>query len=238
MNAFGLATLLIFILAFLSWRTQKLTASGALTGALLATVLFWGGGWLLLAQLGLFFGVGVMVSRFRRGWKARHGLSDTEGELRSYPNVLANAAVASMCALASKWFPSHQIVFQAAALASLGAALSDTCSSELGNVWGRRFWNIRSLQADQRGRDGVISAEGTLVGLIAAFLPALLAFAFDIRAWSWLLLIAFSGFLGNLTDSLLGATFERKGKLGNHAVNFLNTLTAAVSVLLFGALVW
>ncbi len=32
---------------------------------------------------------------------------------------------------------------------------------------------------------------------------------------------------GNLVDSILGATLERKGHLSNNAVNFLNTFAAA-----------
>jgi hypothetical protein len=38
-----------------------------------------------------------------------------------------------------------------------------------------------------------------------------------------LLVITVAGIAGNLSDSLLGALFERKGLLGNNAVNFLNT---------------
>jgi len=34
--------------------------------------------------------------------------------------------------------------------------------------------------------------------------------------------------LGNLFDSVIGATFERNGLIGNNFVNFLNTLFAAL----------
>ena len=40
--------------------------------------------------------------------------------------------------------------------------------------------------------------------------------------------IVLAGTAGNLADSLLGALFERGGILNNNAVNFLNTLTAAL----------
>ena len=36
------------------------------------------------------------------------------------------------------------------------------------------------------------------------------------------------GTVGNLTDSVLGATLERQQRLSNNAVNFLNTLVGAL----------
>jgi uncharacterized membrane protein len=41
----------------------------------------------------------------------------------------------------------------------------------------------------------------------------------------WLLV---AGTAGNLADSVLGATLERRGVLDNNTVNFLNTLTGAL----------
>ena len=40
--------------------------------------------------------------------------------------------------------------------------------------------------------------------------------------------IVVSGFVGCLTDSVLGALFERKGKLSNEQVNFFASLTGAI----------
>jgi len=44
-------------------------------------------------------------------------------------------------------------------------------------------------------------------------------------------LIIIAGTAGNLTDSILGAVLERRGIIGNNMVNFLNTLTAALLVI-------
>jgi uncharacterized membrane protein len=49
-------------------------------------------------------------------------------------------------------------------------------------------------------------------------------------------LIVLTGTIGNLADSILGATYERKGAIGNNAVNFLNTLIAALLIWLCHAL--
>ena len=43
-----------------------------------------------------------------------------------------------------------------------------------------------------------------------------------------ILTITVAGTIGNLADSVLGATLERAGVLSNDGVNFFNTLTAAL----------
>jgi uncharacterized membrane protein len=76
----------------------------------------------------------------------------------------------------------------------------------------------------------VISLEGTLCGLAGSLLIAFIfaaGFGWNARV---VMIIALAGTVGNITDSLLGATMERKHWIGNNAVNFLNTAVGAGSV--------
>jgi uncharacterized protein (TIGR00297 family) len=102
-------------------------------------------------------------------------------------------------------------------------------------VYGKRFFNIISFRADRCGMDGVISLEGTLIGIAGSCIIAAiyaLGSGWDIN----FCFIVIAGTIGNLTDSILGALFERKGKIGNDAVNFLNTLAAALVMVLLAIL--
>jgi len=81
--------------------------------------------------------------------------------------------------------------------------------------------------------DGVISLEGTLIGIVGSCIIA----GIYALGWGWndsFFFIVFAGTVGNLTDSVLGAVLERKGKIGNDVVNFLNTLAAMLVMLLLG----
>jgi uncharacterized protein (TIGR00297 family) len=115
--------------------------------------------------------------------------------------------------------------------AAFASATADTLSSELGMLYGRRFFNVISFKSDRCGMDGVISLEGTLIGIAGSCIIA----GIYALGWGWSIsffFIVLAGTLGNLTDSILGAVLERKGLIGNDMVNFLNTLTAAIVIVL------
>jgi uncharacterized membrane protein len=71
----------------------------------------------------------------------------------------------------------------------------------------------------------------TIVGTLCALLAAALVCAtcqgaqLLLPQFFWTALAA--AFLGTLADSLLGATLERPGRLGNNAVNFTSTAFSA-----------
>jgi uncharacterized protein (TIGR00297 family) len=90
---------------------------------------------------------------------------------------------------------------------------------------------ITTLRRVEAGRDGAISAAGTLAGVAAAAAIAALG-TYALRGDTRLLWIAAAGAVfGLFFDSLLGATLEERGWLNNDAVNFLSTASAAAVAL-------
>jgi uncharacterized protein (TIGR00297 family) len=211
-----------------SWRTGKLTAPAAGVGGLLGMSIFLGAGLPGLGLLALFFGLGSAASGWRVADKRRLGLAEENRGRRRTGQVLANAGVAAGLGLLAWHWPAQAPLVRLMLAGSLAAATADTLSSELGNVYGRRYYNILTFRPDQRGLNGVVSLEGTLLGLAGSAGLALffcLTLGGGAAAFGWLLL---AGTAGNLTDSVLGATLERRGYVGNDTVNFLNTLTGAL----------
>ncbi len=72
--------------------------------------------------------------------------------------------------------------------------------------------------------------QGTLLGVLAACVIAAIYFIWT-GSWMLGLAIVLAGALGNFFDSLLGASLQRRGYMTNDAVNFANTLFAALVVL-------
>jgi len=124
------------------------------------------------------------------------------------------------------------VIFVIPTLAALAEATADTVSSEIGQAFGGQPILITTLRRVPPGTDGAISLYGTLAGILTAAIiaatgaPALgMSFAECLTAFA-------AGVAGLFFDTLLGATIERRGWIGNDLVNFTSTAFAAAIALL------
>jgi uncharacterized protein (TIGR00297 family) len=216
----------------LSIITRKLTIGAALLGGVIGLLVFKGGGYNGLIILALFFILGSGATGLGLKRKQEIGAADENKGRRTAGQVMANGGVAAILGAIAWYKPEDAHLMQLMMAGSLAAATADTLSSELGTLLGRRFYNIITFRKDEPGLDGVVSVEGTLTGAVGA---AIIACIYSIgHGWnSELLWIILAGIIGNLADSILGATLERKHLIGNNLVNFLNTLTGATVCMLF-----
>lgn len=210
-----------------SARAGKLTIAAVWTGGVLGVCIFLGADFMGLGLLATFFGLGTAASAWRVADKRHLGLAEANKGRRTAGQVLANAGLAGLLGLAAWLIPAFAPLGRLMLAGGFAAATADTLASELGNIYGRRYVNILTFKPDQRGLDGVISAEGTLLGLAGSAVVASVYCA--VQGWYpafGILLLA--GTAGNLGDSVLGATLERRHYLPNDGVNFLNTLIGAL----------
>lgn len=202
------------------------TDGGAMVGVLAAFVLMLAAGSSGIIPLAAVFLLTVITTRWGYARKQRLGVAERRRG-RTASQILANLGGAGLCALPVIWFPRFSDVLLAGATAALAEAAADTVSSEMGQATANNAYMITGLRPAAIGTNGAISVEGTLSGCIAASIVAWVSSFAGLLPWPWTPIVAVAGVAGMFLDSLLGATWENSGRMGNDAVNFVSTVFAA-----------
>lgn len=210
-------------------KPRKLTLPATLAALVIGLLLFLAAQEKGILMLLIFFVLSVLATSHKKVFKATVIAKRIHPQTRNVQQVFANGGVAALISILTLLDPPHAALYKIMIAASLASALADTLSSELGMVYGRRFYNILSLKRERNGLDGVVSLEGTVIGFVGACIIALIYAGIGIQ----MLFVTIGGVMGNLLDSILGACLERKHRIGNNAVNFLNTLFAALIASIF-----
>jgi len=203
---------------FISVKKKSFDRKGILIGILIGLItIFLGqlnvvGGLTAFLFIAYFFFIGELGTRYR----VKKTLK--EHEKRSTGNVLGNS-LAAVIALA--------LNFPIGFFAGISAALADTLSSEVGMLSTKKPLLITTFKEVETGTDGGITVLGCISALIGAGLIASMHYLlYSSVFFAGIILLA--GLIGTFIDSILGALFERKGKLSNTYVNLISTLIAVV----------
>jgi uncharacterized protein (TIGR00297 family) len=242
-DAFTLVGVTLFCaaMAMISYRKKVFNLSGSLSAFFVGMVIGICGNVLWLLLLLVFLMTSFGATRYRFEWKRDEGFQEgTRGE-RSWRNIVANGAIPTGIAIASfvaemlangnpdsNIFPKNIASFLF--VSAIAVAASDTAASEIGII-DPRVYLITTLKRVARGMDGGISLTGQLVAFVAAAYTSVVAYLLfatvDISLLAGprtLLVPMLCGFFGCQVDSLIGATLERKGKVGKLGNNFISIL--------------
>lgn len=207
--------------ALLAWRIGGVNTSGALAGAAIAFIMAARDLRIFLLLL-LVFVITFAATALGRARK-QHLKAAERSDGRSASQVLANLGIAALVLTAG---PEAWTVM---ALAALAEAAADTTSSEIGLAFPGKTVLITTWREVSPGIDGGISLRGTAAAVFASGVVALCSLALTLVSTGGAVVIACSGILGTIIDSLLGALLERKRLLNNDLVNLLSTAAAALS---------
>jgi len=195
-------------------------------GALVAFILMYAAGlWAFLPLFAVLL-MTMLATRWGAERKSSLGIAERSGG-RNARQVLANLGAAGLCGLAASVFSRQSAMLIVGAMAVLAEAAADTISSEVGQALPTQPRLILGLDPVPPGTNGAISLEGTFAGCIAASLVAWTASFAGVVSLRWAPLITLAGVAGMFFDSVLGASFENRGDMGNDSVNFVSTVFAA-----------
>jgi uncharacterized protein (TIGR00297 family) len=218
----ALAVAINAFFAMLALTLKMVNRSGAIAGFLLGVAVYMGYGWKSFLILFTFFLLGSVSTRIGYASKARRGIAEKRRGARSWREALANSLAGAFFALLAIT-TQHEAAFLVALVAAFAEAAGDTISSEIGQLLSRRAYLITTLKPVPAGVDGGISVGGTLVGLAASAIVAGVGYSLGMCSAAGVVIALAAALAGNLLDSLLGATIERRGLVTNGIVNFTGT---------------
>jgi uncharacterized protein (TIGR00297 family) len=245
----GLAVSIAF--ALIAWFLRAATPAAALIGGMICLLLtLWTGLTKesplrsALTPLLTLFMLTFLATRAGRKRKSELGLEESRRGRRA-SQVLANLGVAALLPNlvaynVITWVAQHPGIsdldilwlLRVVILVVLAEATADTVSSEIGQAFGGTPILMTTFRKVAPGADGAFSFVGTVAGIIAAAIVARAGmWSMHLQAIDFCIAVS-AATLGLFFDSLLGATLECRGYVGNDLVNFSSTAFAAAVALL------
>jgi uncharacterized protein (TIGR00297 family) len=114
---------------------------------------------------------------------------------------------------------------------AVAAALADTASSEVGQVYGSSPVSLTGFKKVPIGTPGAVSFEGTIAGLVAAIIVGLLAAKIGLIPLSAAPFVIVAAVVASGLESVFASFFRVEG---HHVLNFFNvSLGAALAMVLW-----
>ncbi len=229
---------ILLMIAFIA--PKKLLTPLGYFNAWILGVIVWGTlSWPGYVVVMFYFLVGSGVTKIGMAEKEAAGIAEKRSGVRGPENVWGSALIATICTLGTLFVDAPWIqLLLLGYVASFSTKLSDTTASEVGKAYGKRTFLITTLKSVKPGTEGAISLEGTLAGIVASGVIALVGYLVGLINLIGIVYCMIAAFIATNIESLIGATLQEKLEwMTNEIVNIINTLIGAVVAILLAWLV-
>ncbi len=204
---FSLGLSLGLLVAMGAYYARALSASGAVSTSILATLVFGLGGWKWTMPIVVFFVFSSILSVYGRSLKADLDSVFEKSSTRDHGQVGANGGIAGSIVILHYLFPT--IDWYPAFVGSVAAATADTWGTEIGTMFRGRTITLAGFSEVPRGSNGGMSIAGTIAGIAGATFIAAVAGQWT-GTWTTVIVGASGGVAGAVVDSLIGATLQAR----------------------------
>jgi uncharacterized protein (TIGR00297 family) len=222
-----LAAAINLVLGLFLYKTKILTRGGMIAGWMSGVPIFLAFGWPGFAILFLFMAVQDLLVRFawREATRRNRSINDRKLTPKTFGAIFLPSMLATVMAVIVLFSsnPTTQFLCQLAFMASFATLLGDLTSTELGQVYGKRTFQLITLERVRSGTRGGVSVEGSIAGGVAVLFWTLLSYGF-FRVGGFvitlhevgvkdIIILVFASLLANHIESVIGgvmAQFQRK----------------------------
>ncbi|MGD1004266.1 MAG: TIGR00297 family protein [Methanoregulaceae archaeon] len=220
-----IAVIVAFAFGYFAFRFKTADLSGLFSAALIGIILivFADARWFFIMLA--FFILGSISTRYKYDFKRKLGIEQGHSGARGYRNVFANGIVAAAAAVLYGVFvrPEFIILY----IGCVATATADTMASEIG-VTGGTPHMITTMKKVPIGTNGGITITGELIAFVGASIVCLVALLLNVITPEMVLVCTIAGIVGTNIDSIVGATLENHGFVGNAGTNLLATIGGGI----------
>ena len=213
----------------LAYWKKSVSASGLWSGIAVGSLLYGFSGPQGFGLLAFFFIVASLLTRHGFSRKKAVGVAQPDEGKRGAKEALASCLPGLFFAFLL--WRSGSGLLAVGLVSSFAAALADTTATELGQLYGRKFFRLPNFRPVPVGTRGACSVAGTVFGILAACAMGILGWLlgfFHVVSILWVVLGATVGFMGE--------SFFSRILMNHESRNFVGALLGGISGMLFSRL--
>lgn len=195
--------LVIALMAIVARKKRWLTVSGSVASIVSGSIILYIGGFSAFLILTFFFLAGTIAGKYVK----REIKSEKKGNERDMAQVFANC-IPALISLFIYHLTPYKVPALVAYAASIAEALSDTWAGDFGMLSATDPVSIITFTRVPKGISGGVTAKGFAGAMFGSAMIALLYEGTYSPSFASFFIIAISGFLGSVVDSVLGATVQ------------------------------